>query len=48
MKYRCKSRLVLGMQCRKNCVVDVDFEPRACLLSPVWEEWEEVKEGGDK
>jgi hypothetical protein len=40
MKYRCKSRLLPTGPCKHNCVVESSFEPRACLLIPVYEIWE--------
>ena len=51
--YRCKSRVaswgVRFEECPYHCRARAEFKPRACLHTPVWqeweEEWEEVEEG---
>lgn len=40
MEYKCKSKIIAGQPCERNCVVNVDFEPRGCLYIAVAEEWE--------
>jgi len=34
--------------CKRPCKVNVSFEPRGCLYSAVWQNWEEIKEEDDK
>ena len=42
--WRCKSRMLSGKySCPCQCRVKVNFQPKACLWSTVWEVWEKEK-----
>lgn len=43
-KYRCKSKIIAGQPCERNCIVQTEFEPRGCLYVGVAEEWEVAPE----
>lgn len=40
--YQCKSKIINGQQCSYNCIVKSQFEPKACLHSAAYEEWEDI------
>lgn len=42
--YKCKSKIISGVPCTENCQILSAFEPRACLRTAVYEEWEIVEE----
>lgn len=42
--FRCKSKIINGEPCMENCEILSAFEPKACLRTAVFEEWEIVEE----
>lgn len=48
-KWICKSKRIHSftsdMRCTKNpCIVETMFQPGRCLISSVYQEWEEIQE----
>ena len=40
--WQCKSKVILGKVCSYDCNVVAPFKPEGCLLTSVYEEWEEI------
>lgn len=43
-KWKCKSRIIMMKKCGYECIVETDFEPRGCIRTAIFQEWEQIKE----